>query len=82
MNDFNEVITAASDNSNNKEKIYLFLTEKPQTGPGTIARHLGISVNTVTKLLKPNSFPDDWAKEFVENTLNGIIWKNARGVTF
>ena len=63
------------------EKMRLYLRENPLAWPGAIALHLEINVNTVTKLLRPNGFPKTWTKEIVENILNGIVWKNARGVT-
>lgn len=78
MNDFEKITAVASDE---KEMIRLFLEEQPLAGPGVIAHHLGISVNTVTKLLRPYGFPDIWTKEVVEKFLNDIVWKNAKGVT-
>src|SRR3989344_6628455 len=67
------------DDSN--EKICFYLSEKPSAGPREIALFCGVADNSVTRALKPNSFPASWTKEIVENILNGIVWKNARGVT-
>lgn len=78
MNDLGEVIAVAS---SEEERIRLYLQENPLAWPGSIALNLGINVNTVTKLLRPNGFPKAWKKEIVENILNDIVWKNARGVT-
>lgn len=77
MDNFNEGIAAASED----EKIVLYLKKSPTACPGAIASHLGISINTVTKLLRPNGFPNVWTKEITENILNDIVWENARGVT-
>lgn len=78
MNDSNKIAVIIQ---NEEERIRLYLEERPHAGPMTIARHLGISVNTVTKTLKPNGFPKSWTKEIVEDILNNIVWKNAQGVT-
>lgn len=78
MNDSNKIAAIIQ---NEEERIRLYLEERPHEGPMTIALHLGISVNTVTKTLKPNGFPKAWTKEIVENILNDIVWKNAKGVT-
>lgn len=77
MNDLKEIITVAL---SEEEKIRLYLRENSLACPGAIASHLGISVNTVTKLLRPNGFPKAWTKEIVENILNDIVWKSGRGV--
>ena len=63
------------------EKICFYLSEKPSAGPREIALFCGVADNSVTRALKPNGFPASWTKETVENTLNDIVWKNARGVT-
>jgi len=63
------------------EKICLYLREKPSAGPGEIALFCEVAVNSITRALKPNGFPASWTKEMMENILNGIVWKNARGVT-
>ena len=70
MNDFNKDIAVASNGKEASDveilnkKIVLYLKEVPIACPGAIASHLGISVNTVTKLLRPNGFPKAWT--FIE----------------
>src|SRR3990172_9629394 len=63
------------------EKIRFYLLEKPSAGPREIALFCGVAYNSLTPALKPNGFPATWTKEAIENTLNDIVWKNARGVT-
>lgn len=63
-----------------KQAIEFFLEKHPCTNPGAVAQTLDISTNVVTRHLKPNGFPQNWKKEFVKNALDGIVWKNARGI--